>query len=172
MKILGSKGLVSKGLGTVGLVAAALLSSVALADEQTQEVQAQGKQSQGHWLLAKYDANGDARITQREVTDKKLNLFERMDGDENGGISFDEYEHTDSSKRKALLKARFVKLDLNQDGLVTQDEYSSYLGMFTSIDRNGDGTLTANEIGVETAAPAQVAHCLLWFCVRRELSDD
>ncbi len=159
MKILGVMGLVGK--------AAVLLSAPVMADEQ-----AQGTQSPGHWLLAKYDANGDARITQREVTDKKLNLFERMDGDDNGGISFDEYEHTDSTKRQVSLKARFVKLDLNQDGLVTQDEYSTYLGMFTSIDRNGDGTLTANVIGVETAAPAQVAHCLLWFCIRRGLADE
>lgn len=161
-----------KTLTLTALLAAlpALMSAgVATGEEKTGvEESAQG-QSPGHWLLAKYDANGDARITQREVTDKKLNLFNRMDGDNNGGISFEEYERTDAAKRQALLKSRFVKLDTNHDGLVTQDEYSSYMGMFSSIDRNGDGTLTAQEIGVEQAAPTQVSHCLLWFCIRREL---
>jgi Ca2+-binding EF-hand superfamily protein len=149
-----------------------LLSTGVAAGEEQASLQGQSPgQSPGHWLLAKYDANGDARITQREVTNKKLNLFTRMDSDNNGGISFEEYERTDAVKRQALLKSRFVKLDINHDGLVTQDEYSSYMGMFSSIDRDGDGTLTAQEIGVEQAAPTQVSHCLLWFCIRRELNE-
>ncbi|BFM14615.1 hypothetical protein R50073_07980 [Maricurvus nonylphenolicus] len=159
-----------KTLTMTALLAAllALLSAGVATGEEQASLQGQ---SPGHWLLAKYDANGDARITQREVTDKKLNLFNRMDGDNNGGISFEEYERTDAAKRQALLKSRFVKLDINHDGLVTQDEYSSYMGMFSSIDRNGDGTLTAQEIGVEQAAPTKVSHCLLWFCIRRELNE-
>ncbi len=121
-----------------------------------------------NWLLAKYDLNGDARITQDEITSKKLNIFRHMDNDGDGGVSFDEYENMDSAKRFALLKSRFAKLDSDHDGRVSEDEYCSYMGLFADIDSNGDGTLTSDEMNPQEEHEAQVTRCLWWFCLRTE----
>lgn len=126
-------------------------------------------QSADQWLLAKYDLNGDARITEQEVSDKKKRLFTRMDTDNDGGIDFDEYEQMDIAKRQALLWSRFNKLDDDRDGRVSATEYGSFLGMFRSIDSDGDGTLTAIEMGGQQMARTQVTRCFLWLCIRGSL---
>jgi hypothetical protein len=125
-----------------------------------------------NWLLAKYDSNGDSQITLDEITSKKLNIFKHMDLDNDGGVSFKEYESLDLAKRKALLTARFIKLDTDHNGKVTQKEYSSYMGMFASIDSNGDGALTEAEINSGNQADAYISHCLWMFCFRTKLDDE
>lgn len=121
---------------------------------------------QTSWLLAKYDLNGDDRISQDEITAKKLDIFRMMDSNTSGGVSYDEYEQVDSARRNLLLKARFNKLDQDKDGEVTEAEYSSFLGNFSSIDSNGDGMLTSDEITPIEAASN--THCFYWLCLRFE----
>ncbi len=126
--------------------------------------------SQDHWLLAKYDLNGDTRITQNEISSKKLNIFRYMDGDQDGSVSLEEYQTMDATKRAALLKSRFYKLDEDQDGYITEAEYSNYMGLFESIDSDGDGVVTATEMGMDTSsAQTYVTTCVWRFCYRSEL---
>ena len=123
--------------------------------------------SDGQWLIAKYDLNGDTQITATEVSTKRESIFQYMDADSDGDMSFNEYLTLDSIKRQAVLKARFNKLDSNQDGYVTQSEYRSYIGRFTAMDSNGDGNLTTQELNRNAVhTEAKNTHCLLWFCVR------
>jgi len=131
------------------------------------------------WLLAKYDGNGDSVITVDEISEKRKQIFERMDGDADGGVSFDEYLQVDAAKRQMLLKARFSKLDLNQDGILSDEEYCSYLGSFERFDQDGDGNITTQEISQEPLEPIESAavveesaddtHCLFWVCIRTRL---
>lgn len=121
------------------------------------------------WILAKYDLNGDEKITQAEVSQKKQLLFSRMDTNQDGDITFQEYQTTDQNRREALLKVRFSKLDDNHDGQVSEKEYASFMGMFNSFDSNGDGTLSEAEVGLQTEADAKITRCLLWFCLRTNL---
>jgi len=134
-----------------------------------------GSGSQELWLLAKYDVNGDKVISMGEISDKRQKLFTNMDYDQSGDVNFDEYAKLDSKKRRLLLKARFQKLDLNMDGEVSNEEYSSYIGSFDRYDLNGDGNLTAaemkgkdskNEKPVAKKDTVANAKCLLWVCIR------
>lgn len=147
----------------VSLAAAGLLMGVATAQAEIA--------GSANWLMAKYDVNGDERITQQEIATKKLKLFRQMDADRDGGVDFDEYENTDTAKRYALLKSRFIKLDSDHNGRVTEEEYSSYMGMFTSIDSNGDGTLTADEMQLAEQGELYVTRCLWMFCLRTTQDD-
>jgi len=130
------------------------------------------------WLLAKYDENGDKVITVDEISEKRKQLFSRMDGDADGGVSFKEYLDLDVAKREMLLKARFNKLDLDQDGVLSGEEYCSYLGSFERFDQDGDGTITSEEITQEPTPKVDLkkeeaadddVHCLFWVCIRTEL---
>lgn len=144
-------------MNLVKLTAALCLASVgALA-------QADGNTGGNSWLLAKYDLNGDTVISQEEITAKKLDIFRLMDLNTSGGVSFDEYEQIDAARRNMLLKARFNKLDQDKNGEVTEAEYSSFLGQFSSIDANGDGMLDSQEI---MAKEEHETHCFYWFCLR------
>jgi len=130
------------------------------------------------WLLAKYDGNGDKVITVDEISEKRKEIFSRMDGDSDGGVSFEEYLDLDVAKRQMLLKARFNKLDLDQDGVLSGNEYCSYLGSFERFDHNGDGNITKQEISQAPSAKVELAkgdeadddvHCLFWVCIKTSL---
>lgn len=126
------------------------------------------------WLIAKYDADGDHAISVDEVSVKREKLFSYMDGDEDGQVSFDEYQYLDIRKRQLLLQARFDKLDLNRDGKLSGAEYSSYLGSFERFDQDGDGYLSSSEMaGREPlqadAKEANDEYCLLWVCLRSSI---
>lgn len=125
------------------------------------------------WLIAKYDVNGDQVISMDEVSEKREKMFGYMDGNADGTVTFDEYQHLDVSKRQLLLQARFSKLDLNRDGQLSADEYSSYLGSFERFDQNGDGQISSAEMGSKTKETAKDDDnsplCLLWICVRSSI---
>lgn len=128
------------------------------------------------WLLARYDANGDQVISQEEVSGRRDRMFGHLDVNEDGMVSFVEYQSLDARKREYLLKARFDKLDQNGNGEVDAQEYRSYLGSFDRFDGDGDGRVTAADLS--KGQPATVAaadtqnsdtRCVLWFCVRGSL---
>ncbi len=145
-----------------------LISMLTLASASAQEG---GPDEQ--WLLAKYDVNGDQVISSNEVADKRKQAFVKMDFDQDGDVSFAEYEQLDQIRRTILLKARFDKLDANHDGRLTGAEYSSYLGSFDRLDQNRDGQLSQHEmtrkreIAKKDKNEADV--CLLWVCVRKNM---
>lgn len=153
-----------------GLAGAVLTGCILSGNVVAAPEQAAGDQ----WLLAKYDENGDNVITVDEISEKRKEIFTYMDDNADGGVSFNEYRDLDQAKRGMLLKARFNKLDLDQDGVLSDQEYVSYLGSFERFDQNGDGTITSDEI----ASPQkhtekwigkkeqEDVHCLLWLCVR------
>lgn len=141
----------------------------------------EGTSKNEQWLLAKYDVNGDKVISVDEISEKRQKLYASMDLDADGGVTFGEYEYVDGVKRQMLLKARFNKLDLDQDGKLSSSEYCSYLGSFDRFDQNGDGNITTSEIDMSKVQAAKQKQkpepvkveddtsCLLWFCVRTSL---
>lgn len=160
-KALYVKALSFKGLGaTISLLLALPLLTVSTVS---------AAETEGSRLLSKYDLNGDERITQSEIMSKKLDVFRYLDSDKDGSVSFSEYESMDAARRENLLKARFAKIDGNRDSIVTEEEYSQFLGLFSSLDSNGDGTLSSDEMRVAEVSEQSNNHCLLWFCFRTSL---
>lgn len=158
------------------LIAALLLVSAASQAEPGSS--GNGQPVGGNWLLAKYDANGDSVISADEISYKRERVFERMDADADGAVSVVEYQSLDARKREMLLRARFLKLDLDGDGRLTAQEYSSYLGSFDRLDSDGDGRVSSAEMALSSAderalnqmltAEEPETHCLLWLCVRTD----
>ena len=133
----------------------------------------QDAQASDLWLIAKYDVDGDQVISMNEVSKKREKIFSFMDNDADGTVTFDEYRYSDAKKRELLLKARFDKLDGDQDGHLSTEEYSSYFGSFDRFDQNGDGRVTVKEMSedksVKEAKDEDKTHCLLWLCIKTEL---
>lgn len=160
-------GLIFRNLLAVTAVAGFMLSgTVAAAPDGAASEQ---------WLLAKYDENGDNVITIDEISEKRKQIFTRMDDNADGGVSFSEYRQLDQAKREMLLKARFNRLDLDQNGELSGEEYVSYLGSFERFDQNGDGSVSSDEIAAPDASTdtswlgkktQEDVRCVLWLCVR------
>lgn len=117
------------------------------------------------WLLSKYDRDGDQKISQQEVMAHKQSLFAKLDTNGNGDVEFSEYQSADQERRRALLKARFAKLDSDHSGSVSAAEYASYMGLFNSIDSDGDGSVTRQEMGGD-ASDLYITRCLFWLCLK------
>lgn len=160
-----------KLLVRVPLVVGSLLGFVGVS---VNAVEGAGYEIKDSWLIAKYDANGDNTISVDEVASKRDKIFSYMDADDDGTVSFAEYQSLDVRKREVLLEARYKKLDLDHDGRISAKEYRSYLGSFERLDFDGDGIITTEEINSgaepshETLAE-ESTHCLLWLCVRTSL---
>lgn len=145
-----------------------------LAGVSVQAAEDGDSQTQDSWLMAKYDVNGDNIISADEISSKRDKIFAYMDADENGVVTFAEYQALDVRKREVVLEARYKRLDLNHDGRISAEEYRSYLGSFERFDADGDGRISADDMKAETVEKTtEVAgddtHCLLWFCVRTSM---
>ena len=132
-----------------------------------------GEQASEKWLLAKYDHNGDSVISAGEVSHKRHKMFSYMDDNADGLVTLAEYELLDAKKRALVVRARFTKLDSNDDGQLSNDEYIGYYGAFGALDLDGNGHITSQEMS-EAKQPALAVSpqpkCFLWLCVRT-LSD-
>ncbi len=128
--------------------------------------------SPNNWLMAKYDENGDHVISLNEINKKRKSYYAVMDRDQDGLLSFSEYQKVDMLKRQSALAGQFKRLDLNKDGVVNSKEYSAYQGDFDRLDLNNDGQITSSEMQSKSLSnksilkEARATKCLLWFCIR------
>ena len=97
-----------------------------------------------------FDSNDDGEVTLDEFNDSAKARFERIDGDNDGNISKDEFRAYIKEKRSDRKKKKFARMDTDNDGQVTKDEYVAYKTKkaerkFARMDKNSDGTVDVEE---------------------------
>ena len=139
------------------------LSSVAAEEEEKKKKTTRGPGK----LLEALDANGDGKVTQDEVPQRRQRFFARAlrQVDSNGDKALDAAElaqlgktdrperrragrrrKNDRSKRNPRPTGLFQLLDRNRDGELTQKELARAPRLLRRLDRNGDGRLSRREI--------------------------
>lgn len=115
-------------------------------------------------LFERLDANEDGAVTAQEVTDSRLAAFREADANVDGVVDADEAEalrdaDPERSRRRFPRRAaqqtdgdapqrqtQFQRMDVNEDGLVTQDEFVERPVRLLEMDADADGAVTAQEL--------------------------
>src|SRR3972149_6730947 len=84
-----------------------------------------------------FDRNNDGVISRSEWTGK-IEDFSRLDDDQNGILSLEEFHERAGSDR-------FRELDHNNDGVISRREWRSDTETFNRLDTNRDNLLSENE---------------------------
>ncbi len=84
-----------------------------------------------------FDRNNDGVISRSEWTGT-VEEFNRLDDDQNGVLSLEEFHERAGSDR-------FRELDHNNDGVISRGEWHNTIRSFEELDRNRDGTLNRDE---------------------------
>ena len=103
---------------------------------------------------ARFDADGDGRITRREYIDARNLRFTRLDANADGFIRADDFRRLEVSER---VRQRLAQLlsdgDLNDDGAVSRAEFSlTGTPLFDRADANADGYVDRSEVATLRAA--------------------
>jgi Ca2+-binding EF-hand superfamily protein len=93
------------------------------------------------WKFGSLDTNNDGWVTRTEWVDDRVS-FDRIDRDNDGRISWAEYQNPPSADDAA---GRFDALDRNNDGVLSRAEWIGQNWAFHRVDRNGDRVVTWRE---------------------------
>lgn len=101
-------------------------------------------------FMSFFDTNGDDVVTLDEFNNAARSRFEKMDADNNGVISIEEFQIFISEKREQRREQYFEMMDSDKNGQISQDEYVSFKQKraerrFQGMDSNGDGLLSKEE---------------------------
>jgi Ca2+-binding EF-hand superfamily protein len=99
-------------------------------------------------LIERFDVNEDGSITREEVTAVTAEKMKTFDLNGDGALSLDEYKALWTDAMNEAIVRSFQFHDPDGDAKVTLEEYSdNFDKLFARFDRNGDGTIAADEFG-------------------------
>jgi len=104
-----------------------------------------GSRAMAH--LSEIDANADGMLTQAEIDTFRATRAAEMDTNGDGAVSFEEANARHAAKREQRARARFDRQDQNGDGVLSADEIGNRAAkMFERLDTNSDGIVDAEEL--------------------------
>jgi len=94
-------------------------------------------------FMQKFDQNQDGTVSRDEYPGPD-DAFTRLDGDKDGAITATEVQN--SLKRRGKGGGNFIaRFDDDKDGKVSKEEFPRSEDLFTRLDANNDGYITADE---------------------------
>ena len=135
------------------IVALAVLTPFAVFAEETP----------GSHFIENWDWNGDGVVSLAEITERRGDVFNMFDQDEDGSLTAEEYVLFDETRAADMennagghgqgggrmqvgLTLEFN--DIDGDGVVSKEEFVGQSAAWvTEVDRDGDGAITAADFG-------------------------
>jgi Ca2+-binding EF-hand superfamily protein len=105
-----------------------------------------------------FDKNGDGKLTKDEVPERMQGIFDRGDTNKDGVLTVDELRAMARAQQPAgggrggrgrgpgMMDPIFAVLDTNHDGVIDGDEIANAVSVLKTLDKNGDGRLTEDEV--------------------------
>ncbi|MDE0419966.1 MAG: hypothetical protein OXK76_03630 [Gammaproteobacteria bacterium] len=91
--------------------------------------------------IEKRIAEGEKRRQKARRSD-----FETADSDGDGQLSAEEYGDMPTTLKTARQREMFARLDGNEDGVLTPEEFPSMVDRLQALDADGDGLVTREEM--------------------------
>lgn len=93
------------------------------------------------------DADGDGKVTQKELHGYRLDLFKSSDQNADGVLSVAELDAMIAKFRAERMQRMLVRMDTDGDGIVGADEFARHRGRWMRhLDENGDGAIEKADI--------------------------
>jgi hypothetical protein len=98
-------------------------------------------------IIERIDTNKDGKITKEEIAAFDGDSLKKYDANGDGALSLDEFDAFFRDLTRPVTVRAFQFVDKDGDAKVTLDEFSLPGDrLVKALDRNGDGTLDANEL--------------------------
>lgn len=107
--------------------------------------------SYGHGkVMRHFDTNRDDIVTQEEFDQVLTQRFKKMDIDDNGTVSRDEFRQYTQKRRTDRKNRHYKAIDTNGDGQITKEEYlqdkrNSAEHHYAKMDKDGNGVVSIQE---------------------------
>lgn len=122
--------------------------------------------------LMSLDKNGDGTLTKDEVPDRLQGLFTRTDTNHDGKLTPDEIRASASTQagphgrpqqsgEATRMDPVLNAIDTNHDGIISKDEIAAAPTPLKSLDKDGDGQLSAAELRPRPMGPSDRAKHML-----------